>query len=143
MPGAIDAQGVWQYAEDDLVANPTWSAYMNKLAKSVSDRFDLDDDRLDALELLLSGVVFPFRFAAGRHVMSSAVWTTINFPAGRFTQPPVVTISPMSAGAYSAQAHNVTTTNFQGGVVVTNTGNLIASSFQWIAVQMTPTSAVG
>jgi hypothetical protein len=34
--GALDPQGVWQYGEDDLLANPTWSAYMNKLAASVS-----------------------------------------------------------------------------------------------------------
>lgn len=34
--GALDPQGVWQYGEDDQLANPTWSAYMNKLAASVS-----------------------------------------------------------------------------------------------------------
>jgi hypothetical protein len=34
--GAIDANGIWQYAEDDQLASPNWSAYMNKLAASVS-----------------------------------------------------------------------------------------------------------
>jgi hypothetical protein len=36
MPGALDANGVWQYAEDDQLASPNWSAYMNKLAASTS-----------------------------------------------------------------------------------------------------------
>lgn len=48
MPGAPDARGVYQYAEDDELF--PWSAYMNRGQLSVSDAIGADRARLDDLE---------------------------------------------------------------------------------------------
>jgi hypothetical protein len=37
--GAYDSNGIWQYGEDDLLAQPDWSGYMNLGQQSVSDAF--------------------------------------------------------------------------------------------------------
>lgn len=47
--GANDAQGIWQYGEDD--SNATFSALMNRLGTSTSTQFGVDRGRLTTLEL--------------------------------------------------------------------------------------------
>lgn len=46
--GANDAQGIWQYGEDD--SNATFSALMNRLGSSTSTQFGVDRGRLTTLE---------------------------------------------------------------------------------------------
>lgn len=60
MPGALDGNGIWQYAESDTTSTPTFSALLNKLASSVSLA-------LDALGL------------------SNAAWTTVVPSFGNIT----------------------------------------------------------
>lgn len=54
--GANDAQGIWQYGEDD--SNATFSALLNRLGTSTSTQFGVDRGRLTTLEARkLSGLV--------------------------------------------------------------------------------------
>jgi len=139
--GALDANGIYSYTETDL-ASP-FSDLLNLLAGSTSDQVGALQSDVEGLLAQLLGRVLPYRVAAGKVTMGSAAWTPVTFPAGRFTQPPVVLVSPGSQGAYAAVKYAVTTTGFNGGVIVTNTGVLIASVFDWVAIQMTSTTAPG
>lgn len=76
MPGALDANGIWQYAEGDEIS--PWSDYMNKLASSVSTEIGQLNDRLDASPLTMA-------------ITPSSPWTT----AGAFGVPGLVVLNGM------------------------------------------------
>ena len=67
---------------------------------------------------------------------------SITLPTGRFTAPPIVTVisrSSSTAPNFSAVATSATNVNVLG----TQGGDGLDLPYQWIAVQMTPTSAAG
>lgn len=82
----------------------------------------------------------PFAEAAGQFTAATVGFSTVAFPAGRFTQPPIVQVQLLNgtSGAIGATARitGVTTTGFQ--VSPTVTGPLM-----WTAVQMLAGSAAG
>lgn len=84
----------------------------------------------------------PFAMAAGRGSNPNGSYATVNFPTGRFTQPPVITAITFDANVALMNTGTVTKDNAQIAGFTTS-GNAMAASWQWIAVQMTPTSAVG
>lgn len=80
MPGAIDTNGVWQYAEDDEI--PTLSAFMNKGQAAQSVAFNSVRSRVSALEAAAPVPVLTGRYTAGQTVASSSVigtgtWTPV------------------------------------------------------------------
>lgn len=107
--------------------------------------------------LRVDEAALPFAQAAGVGAVSGSgvigggtATVTVPLPAGRFTQPPIVTFSVAgfvtnTAFVVARQADQVTATSFRA--VLTNTGTITASwsnlPIQWHAVQMTATSAAG
>jgi hypothetical protein len=101
--------------------------------------------------------VTPFAMAAGNDTISGTsvasggtTTTTITFPVGRFTQPPIVTCTLSgfvtgSAFAIVRQVDTITTSTARA--VVANFGPTAATftalPFQWHAVQMTSSNAEG
>ena len=85
----------------------------------------------------------PYATAAGVGSVTFSGQTTnftITIPAGKFTVAPIVNIlsrSNVTAPIFSAVATNATTVNVLG----TQGGAGLNLPYQWIAVQMTPTSA--
>jgi hypothetical protein len=69
MPGGLDANGIYIYAEDDDLS--PFSALLNKLADSTSDEFTADRNRLDAIER--KGVLF--QASAQRDLVSGTTYT--------------------------------------------------------------------
>lgn len=129
----------WQYAvpNDTLVA---WPAVSQAVA--------------DKLEARLPGGatagIVPFATAAGQpnavFTASSTSVQSVTFPAGRFTQAPLVVLTANSAaGNFSGstyRATSITTTSFNllgtATSVITNT-----TGVSYIAIQMTSAAAAG
>lgn len=88
--------------------------------------------------------VRPYAIASGTASTGSAVNVTVTFPAGRFTQAPIVALGDSDA-AYAATgiAYSISTTSFvlQGYSPFPSGYTAIRS--HWIAIQMTSTSAAG
>lgn len=98
-----------------------------------------------------------FAQAAGLALVSGSsvaangiVGTSITFPAGRFTQPPIVTFSiggfvSFSALVFPKHPSSVTTSGATLNVINASGGTATWASLPltWTAVQMTPTSAAG
>lgn len=142
--GALDANGVWIYGEDDP-ASPV-SDLLNLGMDSVSDAVGDAKARLTTLE----GVdPIPFAIAAGTVTLPASTGAVaaadVTFPAGRFSVAPRVTISvtttsgelfgsqsSTTATGCTVRAYRATGGTFAAGVVV-----------HWHAVQMTSTAASG
>jgi hypothetical protein len=89
------------------------------------------------------GTSAPFRMAAGFHSLNTSS-ETINFPAGRFTATPIITVS-LATGTLgrgvtitASSSTSFTVTGF-----VTSTGGATTTAFNWTAVQMTSGSGAG
>lgn len=91
---------------------------------------------------LASGLngVRPFATAAGKVTVNGGTQTTVTYPAGRFTQQPIVNYSNMNVyGNGSAPVGYVNgTTSFTVAF-----GSAGSSDIGWIAVQMTSGAAGG
>lgn len=84
----------------------------------------------------------PYAEAAGAG-SNNANATTVTFPAGRFTAPPIVTVTNNGGSVYFTNAQNVTKNN----CVIAgydDAGNPVnGATWNWEAKQMTPTSGAG
>jgi hypothetical protein len=151
--GALDANGIWQYGEDDSEA--TASALLNKLASSTSTTITRVEqlngitptqaqtarDNLGVARPGDAGI--PFRAAANRLSAGTSA-TTVTFPAGRFNTTPRIVLG---------NGHITATGNFGNDVRIvfnsqTSTGfSVIAASaptvVDWLAIQMTSTNGDG
>jgi len=91
-----------------------------------------------------SGAALPFSMAAGAVTLSfsgAPASASVTFPAGRFTQPPVVTATlGVASLGISLSATSVTATGCTIGGSSSYTGSV---PVQWVAVQMTSTSGTG
>lgn len=78
--GYTDANGVWQYGEDDEI--PTLSAFMNKGQAAQSVNFNGVKSRLAAVEAAVPVPVLTARFTAAQSVVNGSVigsgtWTAV------------------------------------------------------------------
>jgi len=139
--GFNDANGIWINGEDDTYA--TFSARLNKSISSISAAFTSLKNRVQVLEARVA----PKFEAMGRvTVAGNATGTlTINFPAGRFTVPPIVNVQITVVAANSvAVVTAVTKDQMTVKTFLTSTGAaLVGVSFDWTARQMTATAAEG
>ena len=91
-----------------------------------------------------SGAALPFSMAAGTVTLSfsgAPASASVTFPAGRFTQPPVVTATLAVASlGISLSARSITATGCTIGGSSSYTGSV---PVQWVAVQMTSASGTG
>ncbi|WP_417556170.1 DUF859 family phage minor structural protein [Microbacterium sp.] len=87
----------------------------------------------------------PYRMSAGRGTSSASGAVTVTFPAGRFTQPPRVQVTPgMHANVLTPRlAADPTATSFQVQMFTMPGAALVAANFDWTAVQMTAGSGSG
>lgn len=90
----------------------------------------------------------PFAFAQGQGTVASSIGSgssgnvNITFPTGRFTATPFLYVNPFSSRltpSISTITSSGATVNFGNW----STGAAPATTFDWVAVQMTPTSATG
>lgn len=104
--------------------------------------------RLTALERRRSrlGAGNPWAVATGRATVAATGITTVTFPDGRFTVPPIVqtTLYTSAGGVVAAAFTNAapTLTGFQVRIY-TVAGAQISGAVMWAAIQQTPTSATG
>lgn len=84
----------------------------------------------------------PFAQAAGSGSNNAAAFGTINFPAGRFTVAPSLSFSIKSLPPGIMYVSSVTKDSASVGGL-NSSGTAIATTFDWQAVQMTPTAAAG
>lgn len=104
--------------------------------------------RLTALERRKGrvGEAIAWATAAGVATVAATGITTVTFPAGRFTQAPIVhtTVQASAGGVVAVAFTNAapTLTNFQVRIYSLG-GAQVAGTVMWIAHQQTPTSATG
>jgi hypothetical protein len=88
----------------------------------------------------------PLRMSAGRGNISAPATTNawsaalaVTFPAGRFTQAPVVTVTTnnLTANPRYLKISDVTTTGFNAYQTQITGATLQVTDFDWIAIQMT------
>jgi len=119
-----------------------------------TDRVMDGDDAMAALANRLDGstpgpfVSVPFSKAAGRVAVpvNAAVLGTaaVTFPAGRFTQPPIMNANITSHSNFYAVATAVTASGFTANARNADNTPLTATiQFDWTAVQMTSAAAAG
>lgn len=87
----------------------------------------------------------PFAMASGTASVAGTSGTQVNFPAGRFTEPPHVFAVPHHTSGQVAvvyQPNTITTSGFSCSIWTIGV-NQIAGSIRWVAVQMTEGSASG
>lgn len=203
--GYIDANGIWQYGEDDSEAN--FSSLLNVLAGSVSsvvanptvsgnmrltnttDASTTSTDhafqigasagvnlRMDNNEILVanngvaetlninpnadivlagssatvtmngrwSSTHYPYAVSAGSVTTSTSGNVTVTFPASRFSQAPMVTVTSV-AGTNAVCMPYVATVNASAMTLslYTTAGARVAQQVQWHALQMTSSSGAG
>ena len=137
--GSLDANGIWQYGEDDSEA--TASALLNKLASSTSDEIGARPEPGTA--------GFPYRMAAGVHLVAGAAnvnrTLTITYPGGgtRFSVAPLITLAVQTANPGSINGLSYTSPTATGVTLVLNYTTSTALNVNYIATQMTSTTADG
>ncbi len=87
----------------------------------------------------------PWMKVTGRGTSSASGAVTVTFPAGKFTQPPTVTVTPDTHAnvLVARRASAVTTTSFQVQLFTMPGAAPVAAGFEWEATQMTAGSATG
>lgn len=92
----------------------------------------------------------PFRMAAGTINVTIGSGTatgsaSVTFPAGRFTVAPLIQVSPIAAGRYTASQGGVSTTGMTvyGHAIAGNVSNNISFAVHWTAIQMLSGAASG
>ena len=98
----------------------------------------------DIISAVVDSTYYSYAESAGTGTYADGA--TVSFPAGRFSQAPVVVVSPAGAvsGSYTnfVAATSVTTSGFTlSAKNASGTGVTVAIA--WTAKQMTPTSATG
>ena len=73
---------------------------------------------------------------------ANGAYTTVNFPAGRFTVPPLIQATCFGTVMLATGYTDVTTTSAKIAGFASG-GTAAASSWSWTAIQMTSTSAAG
>ena len=84
----------------------------------------------------------PFAMACGYETNVAGAGKTVTFPTGRFTVAPRITMTNTSNSVSIMNAQSVTATSFSGAGY-NSSGTGVASTWFWMAIQMTPTSADG
>lgn len=142
--GALDANGIWQYGEDD--SEPTFSGLLNKLGDSVSDKFTggllpVSNGGTGATTAAAAktNLGIPFAMAAGTATPSGGDYVTVTYPSGRFSDAPIITA--ISSGAGSISKFGILFSNNTASSV-TLQGQQIWP-IHWHAIQMTSSSAAG
>lgn len=136
--------GVWPtyFGQIDLPEGGTVGMQTHSLDSSYIHVQDVDVKEDLNLDGRLHTPHLPYAMAAGVASVDIS-FPYISFPAGRFTQPPMV-VAQLSSGAgadvgVTMMVTTVTTTSFR----MRHTGASGSRSAYWQAVQMTPTSGAG
>lgn len=136
--GALDANGIWQYGEDD--SETTFSVLLNKLGGSTSTVIGNSKPGSAGHAYLMAAGQATVAITSG-YAYGFFGTTTVTLPAGRFTIQPIVTCT-INSGAIGAANVNISgTTSFTAichAHVSTN-----PATFMYQAVQMTSTTSAG
>jgi len=127
----------------DNFTNPTANDSLN--LPSHSTQHSNANDAIEAIEAKLGTGpnVMPYAFACGNTSLNTST-ETINFPVGRFTQTPIISIGMRTATlgrgvtVTAASTASFTVTGF-----VTTSGAATTTAFDWHAIQMTASSGAG
>jgi len=128
----------------DNFTNPTANDSLN--LPSHSTQHANANDAIEAIEakLGLGANVMPYAFSAGTATLTGV--TAVTMPASRFTQNPLVQITPSFGGSSSNSFYAVilsTGTTSVSMYVVRNDGVLTNGDVHWFAIQMTSAASAG
>lgn len=107
------------------------------------------DAAVASLQAILDATPLPYRVAAGYYYNGSnisngaGVTISIALPAGRFTQPPIVTATVFSSARNQIAVTAVSTSTFDIRLDNFSGGTAFDRAFYWEAKQMTSGSAAG
>lgn len=139
----LDARGFIRYATRALM-NVNTTAAFGTHATVYADPTPVLNGDYSWSGLAWIPALVPFAMAAGVVDVSEA-GTDVVFPAGRFNQPPIVTLGPGHVSASGAKGNPVIikyNTRTATGVTLLSTAATIVSCC-WVAIQMTPSAAGG
>lgn len=104
-----------------------------------------DNSRYVTPATLKNRAYAPYAMAAGRGTTATSGAVTVTLPAGRFTQPPRISVTPGTHPNVLTPrvAADPTATSFQIQTFTMPGGAQAAANFDWIAVQMTAGSGSG
>ncbi|MFJ4173416.1 DUF859 family phage minor structural protein [Microbacterium sp. NPDC089696] len=147
--GALDVAGdIYQDGEKVIDASDvasTTDAGVIEIATQAEVDAGTDTVRAVTPATLKNRAGLPYVTVAGRGTSSASGAVTVTLPAGKFTQPPRVNITPGNHPNVLVErlAADPTTTSFQVQLFTMPGGSLVAANFDWIAVQMTAGSGSG
>ena len=130
-----------------LDAWPTGEVALGKLIDPDGPKTQLDgpariygDLTVDGSLSSQGGRLLPYSCAAGTIAQPTTSGTTVTFPAGVFTQPPIVTTGQARSANYAkAIVTNKTATSCK----ISASGSGETGTVDWFAIQMLPGSAAG
>lgn len=108
--GANDAQGIWQYGEDD--SNATFSALLNRLGTSTSTQFGADRTRLSALETVNA--------STNKSGLVPVIPTSVNVNAGSGSFNSTTGKITFGSGSSTVSLNGVFTSAYTNYVIVVN-----------------------
>ena len=130
-----------------LDAWPTGQVALGKLVDPDGPKTQLDgpvriygDLTVDGLLSSQGGRLLPYACAAGTIAQPTTSGTTVTFPAGAFTQPPIVTTGQAKSANY---AKAIVTDKTAASCKISISGSGETGTVDWFAIQMLPGSAAG
>ena len=130
----------------DNFTNPTANDSLN--LPSHSTQHANANDAIEAIEakLGLGANVMPYAFSAGTASVGGGTSATVTFPVGRFTQTPIMQVSPNQSGlAYMTIAAfgGVSSSGVTVYMQKAYSDAVSGGSVHWFAIQMTAGTAAG
>jgi hypothetical protein len=147
--GTLDVAGdIYQAGEKVIDASDVATATeAGVIELATQAEVDAGTDTLRAVTpaTLKNRAGLPYATAAGRGASSASGAVTVTLPAGRFTQPPRISVTPGNHPNVLVPrvAADPTATSFQVQLFTMPGAGLVAGNFDWIAVQMTAGSGSG
>lgn len=139
----LDAQGPVYKRWRNTPATPvTWSPWVQAGFDRVANQSEVNAGATWSVAVtpatLRNRDHAPWAMAAGRATSSASGAVTVTFPAGRFSQPPRVSVTPGNHANVLVPriAANPTATSFQVQMFTMPGAGLATAAFDWIAVQM-------
>src|SRR5699024_3348365 len=134
-------------------ASPNNTQFAIRLNSNGADRggFYIRDDGYVSMRTytpsgdLIASRPFPFAMAVGevRVTATDGIGDAhVSFPANRFTQTPIITVTAYS-GSPALEGASITSASKDGFTAVMRRSNTTQTSIQWHAIQMLPDSAAG
>jgi hypothetical protein len=123
------------------------------LGDAIDERFGNVGTYPNQIVNVVAGVSRPLPFAIAASsasipapaALNTVTSVSVTFPAGRFTQAPLVNLTPATTSTNQriVKVEGVTTSGFTASQWQTTGGTLQSTNSYWVAIQMTSATAAG